>query len=43
MVRYSGNLSAGSHVVQVQVATTNATTHFLVDDWALISQRIRVS
>jgi hypothetical protein len=43
IIRYSGNLSAGSHVVQVQVATTNASTHLLLDDWTLVSQRIRVS
>jgi hypothetical protein len=43
IVRISANLSAGAHVVQVQYATTNATTAFNLDDWALVVQRIKVS
>ena len=42
IIRYSANLSAGSHIIQVQAATTSATTHLLLDDWALVSQRIKV-
>jgi hypothetical protein len=43
IVRYSGNLSAGSHTVQVQYSTTSATTAFRLDDWSLVVQRIKVS
>jgi hypothetical protein len=41
--RYSGNLSSGSHTVQVQFATTSSGTAFQLDDWALIVDRIKVS
>jgi hypothetical protein len=43
IVRVSGNLSAGSHTVQVQISTTDSSTAFEVDDWALVVQRIKVS
>jgi hypothetical protein len=42
IVRVSGNLSAGSHAVQVHYSVTNATTAFNLDDWALVVQRIKV-
>jgi hypothetical protein len=38
----SGNLSAGSHAVQVQYSVTNTATAFNLDDWALVVQRIKV-
>jgi hypothetical protein len=43
IVRTSGNLSAGSHTVQVQFSVTDAATAFSLDDWALVVQRIKVS
>jgi hypothetical protein len=43
IVRTSGNLSAGSHTVQVQFSTTSATTAFDLANWALVVQRIKVS
>jgi hypothetical protein len=43
IVRVSGNLSGGSHTVQVQYSVTNASTAFNLDDWALVVQRIKVS
>ena len=43
IVRVSGNLSAGAHVVQVQYSVTNASVAFNLDDWALVVQRIKVS
>ncbi len=43
IVRVSGNLSAGSHVVQVQYSVTNTSAAFNLDDWALVVQRIKVS
>jgi hypothetical protein len=42
IVRISGNLNSGSHVVQVQFSTTNSATAFQLDDWALVVQRIKV-
>ncbi len=42
IVRTSGNLSAGSHTVQVQVASSTSTTAFQLDDWALVVQRVKV-
>jgi hypothetical protein len=42
IVRVSGNLSAGSHTVQVQYSVTNTATAFSLDDWALGVQRIKV-
>lgn len=43
VVRTSGNLSAGSHTVQVQFSVTNSTTAFDLANWALVVQRIKVS
>jgi hypothetical protein len=43
IVRVSGNLSAGSHTVQVQYSVTNSSTAFNLDDWTLVVQRIKVS
>jgi hypothetical protein len=43
IIRISGNLSAGSHTVQVQFSTTDTATVFQLDDWALLVQRIKVS
>ena len=43
IVRVSGNLSAGQHVIQVQYSVTNAAVAFDLDDWALVVQRIKVS
>ena len=43
IVRTSGNLSAGSHTVQVQYSVTDSATTFNLDDWALVVQRIKVS
>jgi hypothetical protein len=42
IVRTSGNLSAGSHTVQVQYSVTDSATTFNLDDWALVVQRIKV-
>jgi hypothetical protein len=43
IVRLSGNLSAGTHQVQVQFAVSDAAVAFNLDDWALVVQRIKVS
>jgi hypothetical protein len=43
IVRVSGNLSAGSHTVQVQFSVTNSSTAFQLDDWALVVQRIKAA
>ena len=43
IVRVSGNLSAGAHVVQVQYSVSAAPVAFNLDDWALVVQRIKVS
>jgi hypothetical protein len=43
VVRTSGNLSSGSHTVQVQYATSNSSTAFQLDDWALVVQRTKGS
>ena len=43
IVRTSGNVSAGSHTVQVQYSVTDSATAFNLDDWALVVQRIKVS
>jgi hypothetical protein len=43
IARTSGNLSSGSHTVQVQFSVTNSATAFSLDDWALIVQRIKAS
>ena len=43
MVRVSGTLTAGSHVVKVQGATTSAATTFTIDDWAMVIERTKVS
>jgi hypothetical protein len=43
IVRVSGNLSAGAHVVQVQYSVSATPVAFNLDDWALVVQRIKVS
>jgi hypothetical protein len=43
IVRVSGNLSAGTHTVQVQYATTSSGTAFELTNWALVVQRVKVS
>jgi hypothetical protein len=43
IVRTSGNVSAGSHTVQVQYSVTDSSVAFNLDDWALVVQRIKVS
>jgi len=43
IVRISGNLSAGAHVVQVQYSVSATPVAFNLDDWALVVQRIKVS
>jgi hypothetical protein len=43
IVRVSGSLSSGSHVVQVQFATTSSGTAFQLDDWALVVDRIKTA
>jgi hypothetical protein len=43
IVRVSGNLSAGTHSVVVQYATTSSGTAFQFNSWALVVQRVKVS
>jgi len=43
VIRVSSTLTAGSHTVKVEVATTNASTHLRLDDWTLAVQRVRVT
>lgn len=43
VVRVSGNLSAGSHTVKVQHSSTDSSTAFQLDNWALVVQRVKVS
>jgi hypothetical protein len=42
IVRVSGTLTAGSHVVTVQAATTNSALTFRLDDWALVVERVKL-
>jgi len=43
IVRISPTLSAGSHTVKIEVATTDKATTFRLDDWTLAVQRVRVT
>jgi hypothetical protein len=43
MVRYSGNLSAGTHTVKVQFETANSSTTIKLTEWSLVVQRVRVA
>jgi hypothetical protein len=43
IVRASGNLSAGNHVVQVEFGTASSSTTLALNDWALVVDRIKVS
>jgi hypothetical protein len=42
IVRASGTLAAGSHVVAVQAATTNSAVTLRLDDWALVVERVKL-
>lgn len=42
IVRSSGTLNPGAHVVVVQAATTSASLTFRVDDWSLVVQRVKL-
>jgi hypothetical protein len=43
IVRYSGNLAAGAHVVKVQFSTSNGSTSLDLRNWSLVVERVKVS
>jgi hypothetical protein len=43
MVRYSGNLAAGTHTVKVQFETADSATTIKLTEWSLVVQRVRVA
>jgi hypothetical protein len=43
IVRISPTLTAGSHTVKVEIASSAATTKFRLDDWTIAVQRVRVT
>lgn len=43
IARASETLSAGNHIVKVQIRTTNAANTLRIDDWALVIYRTKLS